>query len=194
MGLGFMLSGCGGLKLSPEVENVFSNKTTMYTQQNMHYNISRGAKIVDATNYQVGILIPANSKVTMEEINAKQVIFNYKGNKIILRNIPKYTGIDMLALFTRSFAEKKVDISLFTEAEQKEIRLAQITNNMSKKAVLISLGVPPAHVTPTTEMNRWKYWRTRFTTFVVNFKNGKVVHFTPNTNETSSHSFSLHIN
>ncbi len=170
----FMLSGCAKAKLSPEVNVAFAKHATMYTQRNMHYNISRRAKIVDGTNYQVGILIPVNSKVTLEAVNAKQVVFKYQGNEIILRNIPKYTGIDIAALYARYFSSKKVNLNQFTSAEKEAIQIAQVKKGMSKKAVLVSLGFPPAHVTPTTKMNQWKYWRNRWTTFIVDFKNGKV--------------------
>jgi len=46
---------------------------------------------------------------------------------------------------------------------------------MSKEAVILAIGYPPEHVTPTLESNTWKYWRTRFATQLVSFVDGKVV-------------------
>ena len=45
---------------------------------------------------------------------------------------------------------------------------------MSKKAVLVALGHPPAHATPSLESDEWKYWKSRWNTMIVIFKNGKV--------------------
>jgi len=175
VGLSFFMSGCAEAKLSPEVHKAFEKHATVYTQRNMHYNISRNNKIVEGTNYQVGILIPVNSKVILESVNAKQIVFTYQGNKIILRNIPKYTGIDIAALYARYFAPKKVNLSKFTSMERDAIKVAQVRNGMSKEAVLVSLGFPPAHATPSLKMDQWKYWKNRWITFLVNFKNGKVI-------------------
>ena len=174
--LSFMLNGCGGAKLSPEVQKEFDSHATMYTQVNMHYNINRrGVKLVEATNYQVGILIPVNSKVTLIDINSRQIAFEYKGHKIILKNIPKYTGLDMNGLVKRYFGKNKVNLSKFSSAERKAIESAKVIKGMSKDAVLVSLGYPPAHRTPSLKENKWTYWHNRWKTFVVEFKNSRTI-------------------
>jgi hypothetical protein len=190
--LGFVLTGCGGAKLSPEVAENFDSHATLYTTRNMHYNVSRRAKIVDTTNYQVGILIPVNSEVTMDSVNRNQIVFTYKGQDIILRNRVKYTGVGIDEIAKRYFSAKKVDLSKFSKKEQQAIRIAQVIPGMSKKAVLISLGTPPAHVTPTTEMNQWRYWRTRWSTFFINFKDGKAINSSA-PSENAKHGLSLQI-
>jgi len=172
--LGFSLSGCGGAKVSPKIENAFSEHAAVYTQRNMRYNVSRGKNIVEATNYQIGILIPVNSKVTLESIDTKQIIFDYNGLKIILRNIPKYTGIGIAKLYARYFASQKVNLDKFTSLERKAIESAQAMKGISKEALLVALGYPPAHTTPSLKMNEWKYWQSRWSTFVVKFKDDKV--------------------
>jgi len=190
IGLSFLITGCGGAKLSPEVAKTFQNKTKMYTQFNMHYNVSRGHNIIDTTNYQIGFLIPVNSEVTMEDVNAKQLTFLYKGKKIILRDIKKYSGLDISEVASKYFSEKKVDLSKFTDTERKAIQTASFVPGMSKDSVLISLGIPPQHRTPTLKMDTWTYWKNRWATFVVSFKNGKVL---PNSNTSTTHARSLNI-
>jgi len=174
VGIMSFLTGCGGAKLSPEVQKNFDTQAKLYTTRNMHYNLYRGTtKLIDTTNYQVGILIPVNSEVTMKAINAKQIVFIYKGQEIILRNIQKYTGVDISTIAQQYFSPNKVNLQSFTADEQKAIKFAKVVPGMSKKAVLVSLGTPPAHVTPTTDMDQWKYWKNRWVTFMVNFENGK---------------------
>ena len=175
VGLSFLMGGCGAAKLSPEVEKTFQNNSKMYTQMNMHYNVSRSAYVIDTTNYQVGTLIPVNSEVIMQDVNAKQLTFLYKGQKITLRNIAKYSGLNISDVTSKYFSTKKVNLSKFSKAEQKAIGSASLVKGMSKDAVLLSLGTPPQHRTPDLKADTWTYWRNRWTTFIVSFKDGKVV-------------------
>jgi len=192
VGLGVFFTGCGGAKLSPEVQKKFDNKAKLYTTRNMHYNIARGGvKIVETTNYQVGILLPVNSQVTMQEIEKNQITFLYKGQEILLRNKPKYTGVGIDEIAKQYFSTKKVNLNKFTKKERKAIKTAQVVPGMSKKAVLISLGTPPAHVTPSTEMDQWKYWRTRWRTFLINFQDGKAINGTMINTSANPHSVSV---
>ena len=176
LGLSFFISGCGAAKLSPEVQKSFDDQATMYTTRNMHYNIGRrSAALVESTNYQIGILIPVNSKVKMMDANSKQIKFLYNGVPISLKNIPKYSGADINTIAQQYFSTKKVNLSKFSKAEQKAIKTAGLVKGMSKDAVLISLGTPPQHRTPDLEADTWTYWRNRWTTFTVAFNKGKVI-------------------
>jgi len=175
VGLSFLMSGCGAAKLTPEVAKTFQEKAVMYTQTNMHYNVYKSAYIIDTTNYQIGTLIPVNSEVIMQEVNAKQLTFLYKGQTITLRNIAKYSGLNISDVTSKYFSTKKVNLSKFSKAEQKAIGSASLVKGMSKDAVLLSLGTPPQHRTPDLKADTWTYWRNRWTTFIVSFKDGKVV-------------------
>ncbi|MDA3909676.1 MAG: hypothetical protein PF437_11375 [Sulfurimonas sp.] len=175
IGLSFLMSGCGAAKLTPEVTKTFQDKSKMYTQSNMHYNVSRSSKIIDTTNYQIGTLIPVNSLVTMQDVNAKQLTFLYEGQKITLRNIAKYSGMGISDVASKYFSTKKVNLSQFSKAEQKAIESAGLVKGMSKSAVLLSLGTPPQHRTPDLKTDTWVYWKNRWTTFVVSFNKGKVI-------------------
>jgi len=175
VGLSFLMVGCGAAKPSPEVTKIFQNSTKMYTQTNIHYNLARSAYVIDTTNYQVGTLIPVNSEVIMQDVNAKQLTFFYKGQKITLRNIAKYSGLNISDVTSKYFSTKKVNLSKFSKAEQKAIGSASLVKGMSKDAVLLSLGTPPQHRTPDLKVDTWTYWRNRWTTFIVSFNEGKVI-------------------
>jgi hypothetical protein len=40
---------------------------------------------------------------------------------------------------------------------------------MSRKGVMVALGYPAAHRTPSLDSNSWTYWTNRFKTIVVEF-------------------------
>ena len=46
---------------------------------------------------------------------------------------------------------------------------------MTRDQVLMSLGYPPAHRTPSLEGPTWTYWQNRWATMVVVFDGDKVV-------------------
>lgn len=189
LGVFFFATGCGIAEMSnkvseafspkpvltPEVAKMFNEKATVYTRINMHYYIARGDNIVDTTNYQLGMLIPVNSQVVMQDISRGKLTFLYKGQVIVLKNTKKYSGLDMSGVVSRYFSKKKVDLSKFTAVERRAIREGTVVKGMRKNAVLVSLGYPPKHRTPDLKMDRWTYWKNRWSTFVVFFKNDKVM-------------------
>lgn len=66
-------------------------------------------------------------------------------------------------------------MSAFTDMERTPILEGQVENGMSKAAVLRAMGYPPKHQTPSLTGNEWTYWRNRVASFVVRFRDGKVV-------------------
>ena len=175
IGLSFLITGCGVANLTPEVAKTFKSKAKMYTQFNMHYYTSRGQNLISTTNYQVGTLIPVNSEVTMQDVDPKKIIFLYKDQQIILVNVKKYSGLEISAIASKYFSTKKVNLSKFSTTEQRAIKSAIVVKGMHRNAVLISIGTPPVHRTPDLKMDTWTYWRNRFATYLVSFKNGKVI-------------------
>ncbi|QFR50188.1 hypothetical protein FJR48_10785 [Sulfurimonas lithotrophica] len=177
--LGFALTGCGGAKLSPKIQQSFDKKEEMYTQRNMFISsLGRyGQRMLETTNYGNGEVIPVNTKVKFKDVNSKQMSFTYNGKLVILRNIPKYSNTTVEGMINRYFGPKKVNLSNFTSSERSAIKNAsskRIEVGMSKDAVLVSRGFPPSHVTPDIKSNTWKFWETRYNTILVEFKNNKV--------------------
>ena len=163
-----IIGGCGAAKLSPSEQALVNAK--VYTQVAMWDYKST----VIGTNYSITSLIPINSEVSISKVTSKAIIFTYKDKEIVFKNIPKYTGVDINGLLTRSFANKKVDLSTFDEKTQKNIIAGSVVTGMSKKAVILARGYAPVHETASFESNTWKYWKTRWNTILVEFKDNKV--------------------
>ena len=67
----------------------------------------------------------------------------------------------------------KVKADLQTRINQ-AIEHAQVVPGMTRDEVLMSIGYPPAHRTPSLESPAWTYWQNAVDTFVVSFDGNKV--------------------
>ena len=172
-GMTFVMGGCGGA--SPQAAEAIQSGKAMYTQVGMWYEQNRkGLNQVIGTNYNVGIFIPANTKVTMLRTVRNGVVVDVKGVEVQVLNVSKYTGLGDGAFVDRTLGATPVDLGRFSKSEREAIKKGTIVKGMSKDAVVLSRGYPPSHATPSLETDRWRYWKNRWATMYVNFQNGKV--------------------
>jgi len=148
-------TGCGAAAVTPANQQAVDAHQKMYTQRNMWGQPSR----IDTTNFSVGGLIPVNSIIFYNEINSKQLRFEYNGKSFYLRNIANHSQTNLDEMLARYFATTQVDLSKFSVKEQNAIKSGKVEVGMSKEAVLVSRGFPPAHATPDLSMNDWTYWK-----------------------------------
>lgn len=161
------LTGCGATKeLTPSMQG------SLYTQVNMWEEKGK----IFATNYQRGRLIPVNSLVTINGYSSKAISFTINGESTPLEvvNVEKYTKLSTEQLSSKLLSKSKVDLSKFSKKAREAINLGNIENGMTKSEVLVSRGLPPAHATPSTQSNLWKYWQNKWVTRNVEFQNDKV--------------------
>ena len=166
----------GGCATSPE-DQAAAEKLQgreLYTQVNMH---SFKGKAVFWINYQIDRLIPVNTKVTVDEISGSGVVFTIKetGQTLKLKNKSKHSGLSGQQWADRHFGPKPVNLGKFKKSVQEAIALARAEPGMSKDAVIIALGYPPAHKTPSLDSPSWLYWRNKWNKVAVQFdSSGKV--------------------
>lgn len=146
---------------------------TLFTQVNIY---SLKGKVVTWVNYHVDELIPVNSKVVIEKISSSGVVFTVEktGQRLKLKNKKRHSGLSGEDWANKHFGLKKVDLSEFSKLERNAIAMAEVKKGMSKKAVLVAYGYPPAHKTPSLEGSEWLYWITRWNKIVVTFEGNKV--------------------
>jgi len=162
--------GCGGVKLAPEKQALIDEQTVLYTQVGMWTEKNR----VDGTNYSSGLHIPVNTEVTISQISGKAIVFMMSGEKMTYIIQTKYTKVNANQMLDRLFGAKKVNLSSHSPATIENINNGVVAMGMTKDEVLMSRGYPPFHATKGIESDRWKYWRNRWVTALVTFKNGKV--------------------
>jgi hypothetical protein len=170
--LGLSLVGCNKKLAKNDLPVNATEGGNYYTQVVMHYE----KNVYPTTNYQVGTAIPVNTQVKLLEMSDKTISIELvnSGQKITVKNLIKHTGDDIHQAFNKLFAQKKVDMSIFNRLETKNIEAGTVAKGMSKKAVKIAIGYPPTTRTSSLAADAWVYWRNRFNTFIVNFKNDKV--------------------
>lgn len=149
-----------------------SEGSTYYTQVVMHYE----KNVYPTTNYQVGITIPVNTPVRLLAIDDKTIDIEVgnPGQKIVVKNYEKHTGDNVQQAFNKLFAKQAVNLNQFSALEKEHINTGTVAVGMGKKAVTTAIGYPPITRTPDINANSWVFWRHKFNTFIVNFKDGKV--------------------
>ncbi|MCI0732402.1 MAG: hypothetical protein L0Y38_01100 [Methylococcaceae bacterium] len=146
---------------------------TYYTQVGMFYEKGR----YRTTNYGVGIFIPVNTAVELIEFGTENLFVTVEstGETVEVENVPKFTGWSMPEAFETLFAREQVSLFKFNANERQNIESGSIAPGMSKSAVIVARGYPPSHETPSLKRDQWKYWKNRWDTIIVTFKDDKVV-------------------
>jgi len=155
----------GGLRRVSKGDKLFT-QFSLFHEKNQHRT----------TNYRPGVLVPVNTMVTYEKKSWNKITVRLEdGQQLVIRNIKDYSGEDIHGIFDRTFSTNTVDVSKFSDSEQKAIAAGRVELGMSKAAVVVAIGYPPAHQTPSLSANHWRYWASRFDTFLVKFEDEKVV-------------------
>ena len=138
-----------------------------YTRSTLQYEQNR----YRTTNYRRGFVLPINTQVTLLSMDEDEIVVRRadSGEELVVENVRKHTNDTTPQAFGKLFAAAPADLSRFSEAEQQAIRAGHAEVGMSRDAVLAALGYPPAVGTPSLDEPVWKYWDSRFTTFVVRF-------------------------
>ncbi len=145
---------------------------TYVSQVALHYEKGRHR----TTNYSVGILLPVNTQVQLLEMTRKgfKVKVLDTGEEIDFVNHTKHTHDTVVQAFEKLFADQKVSMFKFNRKERNNIETGTVAKGMSKAAVIIARGYPPAIETPSLKRDQWKYWKSRWDTILVTFKKDRV--------------------
>ena len=139
---------------------------TLYTRFSLYYEDLRHR----TTNYRKGILVPVNTEVQFVKAKGDNIVVKLpSGQELTIENVEPFSGENLDGIFSRTFSPERTDLTQFTEEERKEIMAGQVKPGMRKSAVIVALGYPPKHKTPTLDSSEWRYWQNRFATFLVQF-------------------------
>lgn len=180
-----IFSGCAGnpsgkadLAKNSNIVSTNPEGKTYFTKVNIWFE--KPEKIF-STNYHVGIILPVGTKVIIQSYGNAKIRFTDEGAKTAytLVYVPKHGAMTTEEFFDRYFSEKNVtaeggELYKFTQEEQDNIKKGTIAEGMCREAVLMAYGYPPKHRTPDLSNDSWTYWKNRFNTVVLTFKDNKV--------------------
>ncbi|MBX3025146.1 hypothetical protein KF840_09570 [bacterium] len=164
--LALVLAGCAA-KVAPGVLQQWQARQ-LYTCCNIHYE--NPADVVDA-NYQVGALLPFGSPATVTGMTARSVSFRAADVNVTLTQAYGTEQETSQQFFAKVLVEidPHARFATFSPSVQAAIRDGRVERGMTREQVLMSLGYPPTHRTPSTSADTWVYWRNRWVTFEVKF-------------------------
>jgi hypothetical protein len=169
----------------PEVPSPLTGEMR-YTCCNMHYEKTE----ISDVNYQRGTLIPLGTRVQIVEVRRNSVKFLAPGHPEITL-VQKYgrKTITMEEYLQRLFlpddprsrlpvapVARKGKPAPASDADKirKDIETGAVESGMTRDQVLMALGYPPAHRTPSLQSPTWTYWENRWATFEVVFDGDRV--------------------
>lgn len=148
---------------------------TLFTTQNLWFE---DHKELWCINFKSGEMIPAGTEVYGVRLAkpeagkrkgaGKQAIYFVRASDRqpfwINMNAKYHPGKTIEDYMQYLFSNKDIGTLTIglTDAEIEAIKRGVVVEGMSKRAVLISYGMPPEHKTSSLENNRWYYWMTRF--------------------------------
>jgi len=174
-----LVAACKG----PSVPHPMTSQTR-YLCCNMHYEKD---EISDA-NYLKGTLIPFGTRVQILEVGRHSVKFQPDGHPA-LTLVHKYgkdsesfdaylervfLTADPRASLPKAPKNAKPAQAKDVERVRRQIEDGVVEPGMTKQQVIMALGYPPAHRTPSIDGPMWTYWANRWATFEVYFDGDKV--------------------
>lgn len=155
-------------------EDLFHTTKPVYTLVNLHPDSNR-LKLY-SVNYQQDGLIPLCSQVDIISLNSKRLTFKVKSSDQQYTLDKHKSSPDFTAYLSHYFGTEcnTSKVNALSTLDQQGIKDGIVKEGMTKEAVEYAIGFPPKHRTPSLDGNEWLYWKSRFNTFKVQFKDNVV--------------------
>lgn len=152
--------GCGDLEVQTE-------SSTLYTRYNLHYVTQKGDNVgsyANFTDYAGHNFLPFNTEVEVKKWKRGFKITAVDSDTVILwefkrKNMDGMRDADYIDLI---MSPEPVSYTDLTTEDQQGIQQGKAVKGMTKQGVMIALGYPAKHRTPSPEENTWAYWKGRF--------------------------------
>jgi hypothetical protein len=146
----------------------------LYCRYNIHYYAKGRAKTasyVNYTNCAGHAFLPYNTKF---KVSSRRKGFRLTAADSGMAISFAYDSTDMGGMSAKDYIDlimspTPVSYSDLSPVDQEGIQAGQAKVGMTKQGVMIALGYPAKHRTPSTDSNAWVFWKNRVNTLVVNF-------------------------
>ena len=147
----------------------------VYTLVNLHPDARQNLYSV---NYLQAGLIPLCTKVRIDSVGSDRMIFTLtesgrQHTYFFHRSLRLPISDHLDRFFGKTCDTKKIE--KMSQVDQEGISQGRVIPGMTKEGVILAIGYPPEHATPSLEANAWRYWKNRFNTMLVHFVDGKVM-------------------
>jgi hypothetical protein len=130
------------------------------------------------TNYLRGFWVPINTEVEVLGKRSSHIDIRIveTGQRIRISNKDGHSGENIDGIFKRMLSRDATDLAEFSSEQRRRIMAGGFEPGMTKEEVILAIGYPPKHRTPSLESNEWRYWQSRFDTVILYFKDGVLDH------------------
>ncbi|HVN83603.1 MAG TPA: outer membrane protein assembly factor BamE [Candidatus Binatia bacterium] len=154
---------------APELVSQYQGRSA-FTCCNIHYETDQ----INDANYFIGTTLPLGTSVTIHGVGRDSVTFVADGKTLTLshsygrdqESMQQY--IDKVLVAT----DPKPRLAGFSHSAQDAIKEGRVERGMTREQVLLSLGYPPTHKTPSLDAREWTYWYNRWVSYKVAFDDG----------------------
>jgi hypothetical protein len=172
-----ILSGCASvMPLTDKVtgEDLFQTNKPVYTLVNLHPDEKR-MKLY-SVNFQQDGLIPVCTQVNIVDVTNKNLTFKISSTDKQYTLTKHKSSPDFSKYLSNYFGTEcnSSKIKKLSTLDQQGIKDGVVKEGMTKEGVKYAIGFPPEHKTPDLNSNEWLYWKNRFNTFKVEFKDNTV--------------------
>jgi hypothetical protein len=166
-----VMAGCKPV-LSPQVLQSYQSRT-LYTCCNIHHE----SEDINDANYWVGTLVPFGSPAKVESASRNTVTFLADGTTLRVQHAYGTAQESFQQYLDKLLVpvDPRLEAASFPRAAQQAIKEGRVEKGMTREQVLMSLGYPPTHRTPSLNAPTWTYWYNRWVTYQVAFDDAGVV-------------------
>ncbi len=161
--------GCGGPAY------VVEGQGPTFLMTNLHADARRRLSSINYSSPRGGTLLPICTPVTLERIQGRVITFRADTTGLRYQYVlHRSTRVPVEEHVQRYFGTQCPNIQAMSPEDQAGIQNGQVYQGMTKQGVIMAIGYPPEHATPTLQGDVWKYWATNSNRFEVYFTNGIV--------------------
>ena len=148
----------------------------LYLKYNVHTQVDRAnvlkGSYANYTNPGDGhVIIPAGTEINITRQTRRGFFFthDFSAQEAFIEYHQGNMGMDMDAYIDLITSTSPVNLSRFSDVDQRGIKEGRAIVGMTREGIMTALGYPAAHRTPDLDASRWIYWQNRFRTLAVDF-------------------------
>jgi hypothetical protein len=124
------------------------------------------------TNYLLGTRVEVNTEV--EVLKKKKSTISIRivstNQQVKIQNVENFSGEDIDGIFERMFSREATDLTAYSPEQVENIMAGNFEPGMTKEEIILAIGYPPKHKTPSLDRNAWRYWQSKWDTVLLYFK------------------------